>query len=101
LQILIITTGNYAFFNWLTIALCLFLFDDKLLGRILPEKLMAIAVRPDREFVPARVRRVVALSMALLIGTISSLFFIQTIRGDLPAGARGLVSFFAPFGISS
>jgi lipase maturation factor 1 len=28
LQVLILTTGNYAFFNWLTIALCLLLFDN-------------------------------------------------------------------------
>lgn len=28
LQLLIILTGNFCFFNWLTIALCLFLLDD-------------------------------------------------------------------------
>ena len=28
LQVLILSTGNYAFFNWLTIALCLLLFDN-------------------------------------------------------------------------
>ncbi len=27
-QVAILVTGNYAFFNWLTIALCLLLFDD-------------------------------------------------------------------------
>ncbi len=30
LQVLIMLTGNYAFFNWLPIALCLLLFDDAL-----------------------------------------------------------------------
>ena len=29
LQVLIIWTGNYAFFNWLTIALCILLLDDR------------------------------------------------------------------------
>lgn len=33
LQLLIAVTGNYAFFNLLTIALCLFLLDDAMLGR--------------------------------------------------------------------
>ena len=33
LQVLIFLTGNYTFFNLLTIALCLFLFDDTLLAR--------------------------------------------------------------------
>ena len=36
LQILIALTGNYAFFNLLTAALCLFLLDDSLIGRLLP-----------------------------------------------------------------
>jgi lipase maturation factor 1 len=34
LQILIILTGNYTFFNYLTIALCFFLLDDALLSRL-------------------------------------------------------------------
>ena len=36
LQILIALTGNYAFFNLLTIALCLFLLDDSFVRRSLP-----------------------------------------------------------------
>lgn len=36
LQLLIMLTGNYCFFNWLTLALCLFLVDDPILRRPLP-----------------------------------------------------------------
>src|SRR2546422_9495038 len=32
-QLLIIATGNYTFFNWLTITLCLVLLDDQALAR--------------------------------------------------------------------
>ncbi len=32
LQVLILLTGNYTFFNWLTVALCLPLLDDRFLG---------------------------------------------------------------------
>ncbi len=32
LQILILLTGNYTFFNWLTLALCLLLLDDFVVG---------------------------------------------------------------------
>jgi len=39
LQLLIFLTGNYAFFNLLTILLCLFLLDDAVLIRILPRRL--------------------------------------------------------------
>jgi predicted DCC family thiol-disulfide oxidoreductase YuxK len=38
LQILILLTGNYTFFNFLTIALCLLLLDDFVLQNILPRK---------------------------------------------------------------
>ncbi len=38
LQALIFVTGNYAFFNLLTVALCLFLLDDQLLRRIIPQR---------------------------------------------------------------
>jgi lipase maturation factor 1 len=47
LQLLIFLTGNYTFFNLLTMALCLFLFDDRALGRLrLPLKLRGIQCRP-------------------------------------------------------
>ena len=36
LQVLIFVTGNYTFFNLLTIALCMFLFDDYALERFVP-----------------------------------------------------------------
>lgn len=41
LELMIAVTGNYNFFNLLTIVLCLFLFDDKALSRVLPKGLFA------------------------------------------------------------
>src|SRR5207253_5855574 len=41
LQILIFLTGNFAFFNLLTIALCIFLYEDATLSRKLPKKILA------------------------------------------------------------
>jgi predicted DCC family thiol-disulfide oxidoreductase YuxK len=38
LQTLILLTGNYTFFNFLAIALCLLLLDDFVLRKLLPEK---------------------------------------------------------------
>ncbi|HTV61884.1 MAG TPA: lipase maturation factor family protein [Verrucomicrobiae bacterium] len=43
LQILIALTGNYCFFNWLTLALCLLLLDDFVFGKFLPDK---VRMRP-------------------------------------------------------
>lgn len=45
LQLLILATGNYAFFNWLTLALCLLLVDDVALARLLPKR-MSRSARP-------------------------------------------------------
>jgi predicted DCC family thiol-disulfide oxidoreductase YuxK len=45
LQLLILVTGNYAFFNWLTIALCIFLFDDQALRRFVPRRARERAIR--------------------------------------------------------
>ncbi len=38
MQLLIITTSNHNFINLLTILLCLFLLDDKVIGLLLPKK---------------------------------------------------------------
>jgi lipase maturation factor 1 len=42
LQILILLTGNYTFFNWLTLALCLLLLDDQVLMKFVPSRLREI-----------------------------------------------------------
>ncbi len=41
LQVLILLTGNYAFFNLLTISFCLFLIDDAFFRRVLPKKMVS------------------------------------------------------------
>ncbi len=45
LQVLIFLTGNYTFFNLLTMGLCLFLFDDRALSR-LRLRLRSVQCRP-------------------------------------------------------
>jgi lipase maturation factor 1 len=42
LQVLILLTGNYTFFNFLTLALCLLLLDDFAFQKILPRKFGAL-----------------------------------------------------------
>jgi len=44
LQILIIATGNYCFFNLLALALCILLVDDSYLLRLLPKKVIPTSV---------------------------------------------------------
>ncbi|MGH8023792.1 MAG: lipase maturation factor family protein, partial [Limisphaerales bacterium] len=49
LQVLILLTGNYTFFNWLTLALCVLLLDDFAVMKLLPNRMkLKFAGRPSR-----------------------------------------------------
>ena len=48
LQVLIIFTSNHSFANLMTIVLCLFLFDDKAVARILPAALVSRLTQPRK-----------------------------------------------------
>ena len=64
LQLAITVTGNYNFFNLLTMLLCLFLFDDRQLRRVLPRGLAGwIRARAPQ---PGRSAAVLATILALI-----------------------------------
>lgn len=62
-QLLIVLTGNFNFFNLLTMALCLFLLDDAALARVLPAQVGALA----RAQMPAPGRLATGLAAALAL----------------------------------
>ncbi len=67
-QVLIILTSNHNWFNFLTIALCLFLFDDKAIQRVIPKRLTAILGKQAHNTTQeSKSRRVTTLAIALLI----------------------------------
>lgn len=69
LQVLILLTGNYAFFNLLTIGFCLFLLDDAFFRRVLPKVsgwLLAQVHQKPRSWSRAGCRAFAAL--ALFVG---------------------------------
>jgi predicted DCC family thiol-disulfide oxidoreductase YuxK len=64
-QSLIALTGNYNFFNLLTMLLCVFLFDDAALRSVLPTRLTAyVAERAPRV---GRVATTIAVLVALMV----------------------------------
>jgi hypothetical protein len=73
LQVLILLTGNYTFFNLLTIALCVFLFVDP----------PARAAQPE-----TRTHRGVTMALMVFVLTTSGLQFLETFRVPLPAAAE-------------
>src|SRR5271163_3827918 len=71
LQTIILLTGNYTFFNLLTMALCLVLFDDAALRRILPHWLSRLVRDDIRDSKPGRIASVIVGAFATLIVFVS------------------------------
>ncbi|HEV2979619.1 MAG TPA: lipase maturation factor family protein [Casimicrobiaceae bacterium] len=86
-QSLILVTGNYNFFNLLTMLMCVFLFDDAAVRRLIPVRLQAWA--QSRAPHPGRVARTIAMAVALLVVPIGVNRIWETLmHSDLPvAGA--------------
>jgi hypothetical protein len=79
LQVIIALTGNYAFFNLLAIALCLFLLDDGALpGRIVPST--------DGRLI-RRFRVALLIAVAVVTIPISVFMFTSSFRVRLPGAA--------------
>ena len=99
LQVLIFLTGNYAFFNLLTIALCLFLLDDAALGRMLPKKIFGRihAAVGDKDTRP--LRSALSSAFAPFVLFVSSFQIIAMFSGHHWAPADSVIRAVAPFEI--
>jgi hypothetical protein len=85
LQVLILATGNYTFFNVLTIALCPFLFIEPRRAPAVPK--------------PARLHRAVSIALAAFIGVTTGLLFLDLFAVDLPPGGSFILHAIAPLRI--
>ncbi|MBV9157248.1 MAG: lipase maturation factor family protein [Acidobacteriaceae bacterium] len=93
LQVLILLTGNYAFFNLLALALCLWGLDD---STFVP---LASILRKRVHPITNRIRRPLAnTSLALLIA-IGAIELIGMFNRTFETPARGLIRLIAPFQI--
>src|SRR4029078_6655715 len=97
-QTLIFLTGNYTFFNLITIALCVFLLDDDVLARWIPERLKRRVKLPAASKFPA-VTRAATWTLAGCILLLGVLQVVERFRGRLPAPAQAVLRWTAPFGI--
>lgn len=102
LQVVILLTGNYTFFNVLTLALCIPLLDDRVITAVIPKRLRDVLIgTPVAEAsgqsklgnVKLTVRRAAVSLLVLLVGmsTLSqmSLLPVGNFR-ELPIAARRL-----------
>ena len=96
LQVLILLTGNYTFFNWLTILLCVPLLDDDVLK---PRRSPSAA--PETPPVRPRCRRwprFILLPIALVIALVTFMGLLGTLRiaERWPAPAVALYAWLEP-----
>src|SRR6204780_1641350 len=87
LQLVILLTGNYAFFNLLTMALCLVLFDDAALRKVLPRSLIRFVQLHLRDIQPRKIVSYGGGAVGLLIVYIglAQLHAVFTSRMSIPA----------------
>ncbi len=97
LQIGIAVTGNYGFFNLLTVALYISLLDDRMLSRVLPASLRARADAASRPRSP-RPWRVVLIAVTPVIALISALALWQeaTFRQPQPSWSTAVLRVVRP-----
>ena len=76
-QALIMLTGNYNFFNLLTMLMCVFLFDDAALRRWFPPRLAAWVQR--RAPHPGRAATTIAAALALVVVPVG----VNRLRADV------------------
>jgi lipase maturation factor 1 len=102
LQACILITGNYNWFNLQTMLLCLVLFDDAALRRILPRRLRAwLALRAPPRRAPTAAARVFVGALALLIVFSSLVQMEARIGGHPAAAARAVEGLIEPLRITS
>jgi hypothetical protein len=97
----ILATGNYNWFNLQTMLLCLPLFDDRALRRILPPRLLRLAQGRAEPQPPRRAAAIVVNAAALLMVFLSLVQMDERFGGRPPGPALAIDDMFEPFHIVS
>lgn len=79
LQLLIILTGNYNFFNILSIALCFVLLDDGYMRRLIPRWISGRRDACPNVRSASVIKRVLTVPVAIVIGVVSTGWMLQDI----------------------
>ena len=101
LQSCILITGNYNWFNLQTMLLCLPLFDDAALRKILPCRLIRLAQSRAGNQTPRRVATVLVSALAALIVFCSLVKMDERFGGSPPKAAQAVDDLIEPLHIVS
>ena len=96
LQVVILITGNYTFFNLLTMVLCLVLFDDAALRKVLPERLTQVVQSHAHEIRPGRIGAYAVGAFALLLVPVSLAQLHAVFTGRMSTMAMWVADEIAP-----
>ena len=97
LQMLIVLTGNYAFFNLLGMALCLLLFDDAALRKVIPPRLTRFVQNHVSKNPPRKIVSYGAGALTPLIVFISCIQLYVVFGGQVSGPAARIANDIAPF----
>ena len=85
-EALIVLTGNYNFFNLLTMLMCIFLFDDAALAHLVPARLASRALRSAPR--PGRAATAMATALAIVVVPAGlNLLWETFMHAELPVAA--------------
>ena len=101
LQSCILATGNYNWFNLQTMLLCLPLFDDAAMRRILPSRLLGLLPAGADNPAPRRAATIVVNAAALMLVALSLVQMDERFGGSPPEVAQTIDDVFEPFHIVS
>jgi predicted DCC family thiol-disulfide oxidoreductase YuxK len=101
LQACILLTGNYNWFNLQTMLLCLPLFDDAALRRVLPARLLQRLPVRSAARRQGRAARLGVAAVALLIVLCSAVEMDMRFGGNPPAAAQAVDRLFEPLHVVS
>ena len=101
LQACILLTGNYNWFNLQTMSLCLTLFDDAALRRILPSPLLGLWQAALKHEAPRRATTILVNAAALVMVLLSLAQMDERFGGNLPDPVAAIGEAVEPFHIVS
>jgi hypothetical protein len=96
LQTLILLTGNYTYFNWLAIALCIPLLDDAIWARVIPSRIADRARVGFPAHTQGRVDRATNVALLVLIGAVSGGQLFETFARVRPRPLTAIQEWIAP-----
>jgi predicted DCC family thiol-disulfide oxidoreductase YuxK len=101
LQSCILLTGNYNWFNLQTMLLCLPLFDDAALRKLVPGRWLGLVVSRRGDRAPARAVTIFVTAVALLMVFCSLVEMDERFGGNPPAPAQAVDAFIEPLHLVS